>query len=139
MGFVKPQGYVLSLHADTGNPADSVTYFIGQSGTILPIANRDKARAYCPRAGVIKNITLHWYNQTTDASSEAVDWYIRVNDTTETLIYSGSMENSNSPQIITDLDIAIAQGDFIVLKMNTPAWVTNPVLIGVFANVEIQY
>ena len=125
MGYHQYTSYSLQL----GNPLafatmnDSTNYFfsMGQVSTSVSIA-----RIYIPRKGIIRYVNVSWYHATTDCSTEDTTVAIRKNDTTDATIFTGSLANANSPQIVTNLNLPVEVGDFITVKISTPHWATNP-------------
>jgi hypothetical protein len=124
MGYITPGSYMIFGGASNISPADSLTYYFGfiSALTQLPAATR----MYIPRTGTIRSCQLYWYAQTVDASTENVAFSIRLNNTTDTAIYTGSMANAAAPQVNNALNVPVVRGDYINLKMVCPAWATNP-------------
>jgi len=136
MGYTTYESYALQIQGLLNqSPLDSQTYLLGYSsfvttGTAYPVM--------VPRKGVIRKVYITWINVTQDCTAEDTDFFIRVNNTTDsTGTYSGSFANAASPQTF-NANLPVDAGDYIHLKMVTPAWVTNPT--GVYLNcvVEVQ-
>jgi len=84
-----------------------------------------------PKAGVIEVAYIHWmdniYGGGVAGSNENISVYIRLNDTTDTLVATIGNVSSSKTFSNTALNITTAQGDYIELKIVTPAWATTPV------------
>jgi len=52
--------------------------------------------------------------------------YIRLNNTTDTLISSLSVSTNERIRINTGLNITVVVGDYIEIKTVTPTWTPNP-------------
>jgi len=110
-------------------PADGITYYFGgqYEATIGTVAALH--RMYCPKAGTIKAAYIFWRAGGTPGTSENLSLYIRLNNTTDTLIATISNEQAVKVFSNTALSIAVAQGDYIEIKMVSPTWVTEPSLV----------
>ena len=121
-------GYTLTVMATAspaGVPADSKNYYYGS----CPQPMDEYAtyhRIYIPKAGTIKAAYIYWNCAGGGGTTEEISTYIRLNNTSDTLI--AAVGNNLSSKIFsnTGLSIAVAQGDYIEIKSVTPAWVTNP-------------
>lgn len=131
-------GYVLTLGATNTNPVDATTYYIG--GTYAVAMQTGVAtinRVYIPKTGTIKAANVSW--QTSAGSNTLSSVYVRVNNTTDYLISSSvnlstnQAENSNY-----SMNIPVVQGDYIMIKWDTPTWPSNPTTTRVHVNVYIE-
>lgn len=115
-------GYTLTFTGSNFNPADATTYFtsLGQTNT-----NSGRRKVYVPKAGTIKVIQIDAYASTA-GSGEQIDMYVRVNNTTDTLIASVSAATNGRSFTNTGMSVAVSVGDYLELKMVCPTWVTNP-------------
>lgn len=127
------QGYTLNAKIGTLNnlsPADAATYYWG--GSIYNAFNSTPAvkRLYIPKAGTIKTIFIT-FNQTA-GSAETSTIYVRLNNTTDTIVSSSVINNATSTTISnTALAISVIAGDYIEIKWITPVWATNPLNLAV--------
>jgi len=117
-------GYTFSPMAGEFSPSDAGTYYAGchpSIGTIPALR-----RMYIPKAGVITVAYLYWYAAGEAGTSESVSVYIRKNNTDDTLV--ATIGNAEVSKVFskTDLEIAVAQGDYIEMKIVCPTWATNP-------------
>lgn len=119
-----PLGYTIHVQALTASPADSVSNYFGNfPRTVGTSANI--SRIYIRKAGTIKIAELHNYSGT---AGTAENWslYIRLNNTTDTLVATVAAAASERIFSNTGLSIAVVAGDYIEMKTVNPAWVTNP-------------
>ncbi len=126
----KPK-YVLYGGMGNSAPADSAFYFFGQPDTqIISVAGmvtEGQSRIYIPATGIITRIDLNVRVATTLASNEAVEFYLRLNATTNTTITQvADLSAAVSYFHVTGLSIAVTEGEFFEFFMKTPAWATNP-------------
>ncbi len=117
-------GYTLFGQSAPYNPADSVTEYFGNLNKADTMKTR-VGRIYVPKAGTIKAVEIYSYAAT---AGTAEDWpiSIRLNDTTDTLIATVGVANSERRWSNVALAIAVAVGDFLQFKSVNPAWATNP-------------
>jgi hypothetical protein len=128
------KGFPITHSTTQTSMADSFSYYMGTMGT-LPITTAGIAnfarKTTFKRAGTITSVQISVLNATTEASTENVSFYCRVNDTTDytlsTTIQFSATANGSKVYNISGLSIPIVIDDFIVTKINTPAWPTNPV------------
>jgi len=118
-------GYALTLTALTlASLADGSTYYFG-SKAVAPSATANHARVYIPKAGTIKAAYIYAYCWTL-GSSENVSFYVRKNNTTDTLIETTALDGTDILIDNAALSIAVVAGDYIEIKIVCPTWVTNP-------------
>ena len=118
--------YSIQFTALTFDPADSTTYYIGNY-IAAPTTTALRRRLYIPRAGVITkcfiDVTVTGF---TGATGNAT-FSIRLNNTTDTAVSAAAALSAvNNLYSKTDLAIAVAAGDYVEIKMENPAWGTNP-------------
>ena len=127
MGYKSPHMYALSFGHANGSPADLTTYYIGgmpalAAGTVITLF-----QMRILKSGRITG----FYHITEDGaavgSNEAWPVYIRVNNTTDYLVDTQAVASQFRVWQSTVLSIPVTQGDDIVVKWITPAWVTNPI------------
>lgn len=117
-------GYSLNVLATTSAMTGGGThYFGGQAYTLTTLDGAQ--RIYIPKAGTIKVAYIHFY-AVTIGTGENISVYIRKNSTTDTLV--ATVGNTNQQRIFsnTGLNISVAQGDFIEIKIVCPSWATTP-------------
>lgn len=130
------RGYPMDLLVDDGgNPADSTTYFVGQDANTIPsIFSIVQSRV--PRTGTVKGVSLKVHSVA--GSSETVNFYIRINDTTDFANVTGDMSVNTLDLLVSGLSQAVVEGDYLALKIVTPAWVTNPTAWSLWAKLWIE-
>lgn len=109
----------------TATTTDGASIFWGQR-LATPLAVAGAERVYMLATG---SITAAYVlcNAVTAGTAEAWPLYIRVNDTTDTLIQSQTLATNLRTWSNNALAIAITSGDFIEMKFINPTWpVTNP-------------
>jgi len=106
---------------------DSTSYFWGCLMGSTAGTTNDIARLYAPCKCKIIKAVLFNLAFTTAGSSEDVSQYIRVNDTTDYLVETKGFDASKRTIWENyNMNIDLDRGDYIELKMVTPAWATNP-------------
>lgn len=119
-------GYALQAGSQQFNPADATTYYIGAVQGNAPDSIADKKRVYIPQAGLIKKISVAFFNITGNGTTEQSTISLRVNNTTDHEI-SAVVDNSGTYAILkADLAIPVVAGDYFEFKWVAPTWVTNP-------------
>jgi hypothetical protein len=134
-------GYALPVIATSsgiaGVPADSKTYYYGGVPQSMD-ENPTYHRIYIPKAGTIKAAYICWVCAGGGGTNEGISTYIRLNNTTDTLV--STLYNTYSNKIFSNvgLNISVIQGDYIEIKTVTPAWVTNPSDVRIGGTVYIE-
>ncbi len=129
--------YTLSVGATSYNPNDGVTNYFGNRYN-SPTSTADVTRVYVPRAGTIKRADILGFAGTA-GSNEAWEFYIRLNNTTDTLIQSVASSSATRVWSNSSLSITVAAGDYFEIKMVNPTWVaTNPAAISFGGNIYIE-
>jgi hypothetical protein len=131
-----PQGYAINVQALTSSPADTTPFYFGtKPAAITTTAGQNKV--YIRKAGTLKIAEIYTYAGTA-GTNEAVSMYVRVNNTTDYLISTLSV--SQSERIFTNsaLSIPLAVGDYFEIKCVPPIWVTNPLtfIVGGYVYIE---
>ena len=120
-------GYTLSFgQVVSVSPADSTTYYFGSAWPIALTSTFADKRIYVPKAGTLRAVFVHINVSATLGSAEDVSHFIRINDTTDVTLTSMDYNAANVDAATTGLSTALAAGDYVVLKITTPAWATNP-------------
>lgn len=135
MGYKKAGCYVLQLSNDDAyNMNDSTTYYVGNKF----VTDNTYSRFYIPRNGTVRTVYVQWKHITQDCTAEDTTISIDVSGTATT-VYTGSMANAQSPQNTRNLNKSVTAGQYILLKIETPAWVTNPQGTYIQVTIEISY
>lgn len=107
---------------------DSTTYYAAVATSWTTSHPRAYTRMYIPTTGTITKAYGAFYTSSTLGSSENTSLYIRLNDTTDTAISTTiNLSSADVSFSNTSLGISVTAGDYIEIKLVTPAWVTNPV------------
>lgn len=119
-------GYTLQLMAaNAATLTDAQTIYFGGLAGLAPSTAGGAQRVYIPKAGTITRIDLI-ANAGTVGTNQAWPLYLRVNNSTDTLIQS--LVSTAAPRVWSNaaLSIAVLDGDFIEIKSVNPTWTTNP-------------
>ena len=114
----------LSVGAGIFDPTDGGTYLF----SLQPEAPSASAfrRIYIPKAGVITVAYIEAIATTANGTNEDISVYIRLNGATDTLVKTVGVATGTRLFDNTSLSIAVAQGDYIHIKVVCPTWATNP-------------
>lgn len=134
----KPVGvYTLGVQALTSSPTDAQTVFFGNLPK-APVTAGATSKIYIPRTGTITKVEIYVYSGTA-GSAEAWSLYVRLNNTTDTLIQTLSVSASERRFTNTGLSIAVVAGDYIEIKGIQPTWATNPLTTIYGGYIYIEY
>jgi hypothetical protein len=131
-----PQGYAINVQALTSSPADTTPFYFGtKPAAITTTAGQNKI--YIRKAGTLKIAEIYTYAGTA-GTAEAVNMYVRVNNTTDYLISTLSVAASERVFTSSALSIPLAVGDYVEMKCIPPIWATNPLtfIIGGYIYIE---
>lgn len=117
-------GYTLSVQALTSSPVDAQTIYFGNLPK-APVTTGGISKVYIPRSGVIKRAEIYCYSGTA-GTNQAWSGYVRLNNTTDTLIATLSVATSERVFSNSSLNIAVVAGDYFEIKFINPTWATNP-------------
>lgn len=117
-------GYCINVQALTSSPTDAQTVYFGMLPK-APITTADVSKVYIPAASRIKRAEIYCYSGTA-GSAEAWSLYVRVNNTTDYLIATLSVSQSERKFQNASLDIPVVAGDYFEIKGVQPTWATNP-------------
>ena len=134
-------GYTLytQLASAIVTPAATTTYYFGSNVISTLKTTADISRFYIQAAGIIDSCYLDCFVGTTNGSAETSSISIRLNNTTDTLVSSSVINNSQiTIASNTGLNIAVAAGDYIEIKWVTPAWAAIPVGICISAQIHVK-
>jgi hypothetical protein len=120
------KGYALNIRTTTlFNPADSTLYFIGQESQ--PATNSAVFPLYIPKTGTIKNILIS--SRCTAGSSENSTFILFINDISNATLTSTYKYDTLNSFVNYSGAISVNSGDYLYVRWQTPAWVTNPTQI----------
>jgi hypothetical protein len=117
-------GYTVSVQALTSSPGDGATVYFGNMPK-APTTTNAISKVYIRKAGTIKIAEIYCYSGTA-GTNENWSLYIRLNDTTDTLIATVGAAAKERVFSNTNLSISVVAGDYIEIKGVHPTWATNP-------------
>lgn len=136
MGYKSPHKLTINGGHTTYDMGDSSTYYFLNSSGLAPAAATSHALVM-PCNGIVRAVTLK-INIGTAGTAEDTTYSVRnITTATDALIGVVSLVN---PSLVSNLNMALAvsAGDEIIIKVATPAWVTNPLQVRVMALVIIE-
>lgn len=130
-------GYCLNVGCvNTGTWTDSQTVYIGgRWGNATTTAGSVKVRV--PKSGTIKGAYVHSFS-TTAGTGEAWPAYVRLNNSSDTLIDTVSLAAGEREWKNASLSIPVVADDYIEIKFVNPAWATNPANMTVGGHIYIE-
>jgi hypothetical protein len=124
MGYLGPGGYSLRLHHSSTSPLDSTTYYFGGTNNAWTTTTT-RSRVYIPQSGIIR--IINYFFTCTSGTNENLEFYIRINGTTDYAVDTAFPISANEVVVSNyNLAIPVQAGDYLEIKVVTPAWVTNP-------------
>lgn len=131
LGFEFPIAAELNM-----NPADATTYYFGMDYGASFASSYITNFIVFHKVGLITNVYIR-FAVTTGGTAESVSVYVRVNNSTDTLLTNSMSWAASAVINISGLAIEIAANDFINIKIVTPTWVTNPLNVRAFGTVFV--
>lgn len=122
--------------AGAWSPLDTTTYYFGGAMVQLGVANRQGISI--PMGGTIIYADFCSFVGTTLATTENSSAWIRINDTTDTLISNAIKQDQNFERFSTNPSITVSSGNTFEIKWTTPAWLTNPTNTRQYGIIMIQ-
>lgn len=139
IGGIGASGYVLQAYCDPFNPSDSTTYYVGALFGVVGSTSEGFRRIYIPKNGILSSVYGSVVVSGTLGSAHNSSVYVRLNGASDTLVSSTvAMTAAYNTFSGTSLGIAVSAGDYIELKIVTPAWTTNPTTVYIYADIYIQ-
>lgn len=124
------------------NFTDAATAFVGLRAiaTSIDVLGNNENNFYVHKSCVIKAARIMLHASITAGSNENWSMYIRVNDTTDTLIETTAASTNMRTWTNTGLSISLSAGDWFVIKIVNPTWATNPSGSsgGLHAHIELE-
>lgn len=130
-------GSSVSMAATDGNLVANTTYYSG-APTLGWTTTAAIRRVYVQRTGTIKRAHVQFYSSGTAGSGETVTAYLRINNTTDLLIGTVSVSGAYRTILNSALSQAITAGDYVELKVVTPAWATAPTFTSMITHFDIE-
>ncbi len=134
-------GYALygQLASVPVNPADATTYYFGSNILNALRTTGGWSRLYIPTDGIIDSCYILCLASGTFGSAETSSIYIRLNNSTDTLVSSGIQQTAAvTGYSNTSLNIAVSAGNYIEFKYVTASWATNPLNVSIMAQVHVK-
>jgi hypothetical protein len=116
--------YTLSVQALTSSPTDAQTIYFGNLPK-APTTTANISKVYIPKTGAIKRAEIYCYSGTA-GTNESWSIYVRLNNTTDTLIAAVAAATSERVFSNASLNISVTAGNYIEIKSINPTWSTNP-------------
>lgn len=129
-------GYAINVQALTSSPTDAQTIYFGMN-PLVPVTTGGQSPIYIRAAGIIKRVEL-LIKCGTAGTAEAWSFYIRKNNTTDTLIATVSLSNVLRVVSNKTLNITMIDGDYFEIKAVNPTWSTNPLTCTIGGYVYIE-
>ncbi len=123
-GNIATLGFTLSVQALTSAPADGQTIYFGNLPK-APVTTANISKVHIPKSGTIKLARIYSYSGTA-GTAESWSLYIRLNNSTDTLIQTLTLNTNERTWLNGSLSIAVVAGDYIEIKGIQPTWATNP-------------
>ena len=136
MGYKSPNTYSLAFGCTSSNPLDSTAYFFGFIQNLGLTTVFAATKIPIPRRGRITDVTFNIYNSAVEPTGENTAFTIRKNDATDYAVYNSAF--SGGLHFVSNLSIPVNIGDYIVIRIDTPAWVTNPQGTYINGNILIE-
>lgn len=131
--------YHLPFVSGADNPADATTYFIGWVPSVAFAVSSGIVSLTLRHTGIIRAVDVRLLVFGTPGTTETFSVWLRLNNTTDTLITSTAQANATINNFSnTGLSVAVVAGDFIEIKFTTPTWATNPTAVVVVGSVLVE-
>jgi len=138
MGYTAPGEYTLSIGAYRTSPLDSTTYYVGNVYEVWSTV-QGHYQIYIPKSGLITVAEILLWNSGGAGTAEDTPFSIRKNNTTDYSINPAVHFDASVVRVTNvALSIPVNAGDYIEVKIVTPAWVTNPILTYLQGNILIE-
>ncbi len=132
---------IMYFTSNVFSPSDATTYYLGGSEVNSPESSAGIRRVYFPVACTIKACIISCYKGATAGTTENVESYIRLNNTTDyTVTTTGQWTSASGSDQMTNasMTVPISAGDYIEFKIVCPTWSTNPLNCRVSATISIE-
>lgn len=112
------------VQALTSSPVDAQTVYFGMLPK-APTTTAGISKIHIRKSGLIRAANIYCYSGTA-GTAESWSLYIRLNNTTDTLIQTLSVATNERIFSNTTLEIKVVAGDYFEIKSVHPTWTTNP-------------
>ena len=131
-------GYCLTLLTTAGAPeSSSTTYYVGGFMGAPNATSFSNAAVRVPKTGTIKSVFIK-VRMNTVASSQTVNHYIRINNSTDCAQIQGSYDTNPFSGSVDNVNQTVNAGDMIALKIVCPSWTTEPTGVWYYCAVYIE-
>ena len=117
--------YTIFVQATQHDPEDGVTMYFGMLPTI-PTQTPGHSKIYIRKTGTITVTEVYNYSLTAPGTRESWTLYVRKNDTTDYIVATVSLGNSERVFSNQAMSIPVVAGDYIEMKSVQPTFATNP-------------
>ncbi len=118
----KQSGYALRVQALATNPTERQTVYFGQLPK-APVTTANISKVYIPKSGTITRALIYTYS-TGAGGNQNWSLYIRMNNTTDTLIETRGVSANERIFQNNALNIAVTAGEYFEIKGVQPCWGT---------------
>lgn len=140
--YASQSGYTIQMVlATTGsNPAASTTYILGAAVRANLSTVQGATRIYVPRPGRVRYANVLTRTNGVTASAGTSTLFLTKNTTlSETLGTSTTLGSTTTDNFTsTAVSMSVAQGDFLEIRLTTPAWATLPTAVECNAIIYIE-
>jgi hypothetical protein len=137
MGYRSSLPAVIAVGSYLYNPGVGATEYFGAEGHVCD-GSADLKRVYIPVAGRITKAFIHSYTWGGASSGDNWSLYIRLNNTSDTLIQTTGSASGGRTWINQALNIRVVPGDYIEIKTVNPGWGTAPTVVHMDGNILIE-
>lgn len=120
-------GYTITTSNASFNPADLTTLYMGGSFATAPATADNTFRFVYPKSGTIKAIGVSHRIVTTLGTSENSSLGIGVNGVYTDFTTTYTLDINTRQTLYSGLSVAVTAGNYGVIRLVTPNFVTNPV------------
>jgi PKD repeat protein len=117
--------YTIPVMALSNSPADGVTTYFGNRPVAPNATTAGVNKVFIPTTGTIERVEIYDYSGTA-GSNQAYSYYVRINDATDYLISTLSVNTNERRFTNSSINIAVNAGDYFEIKRVHPVWTTNP-------------
>jgi PKD repeat protein len=137
LNTVDVPGYPIFVQALTGTVAKSSTYYFGNKPAVVTVTALQN-KIYIPKTGMINKTFINVYSGT-PGTSEIWSLYIRKNGATDYKI--ATLNTTSNTRIFNNnnMQIPVAEGDYIEIKGVTPAFAVQPATTTYSGYVFVDY
>lgn len=121
-----PKGSYIPLGHTTVTWVDSTDYYFGCNIVKAPSTTSGNDPIRFQKAGNIRGAHISTFATTETGTNENISAYVRLNNTTDTLIQTVGSATALREFISRSLNIPVTTADYVEIKITCPAFATNP-------------